>query len=202
MTTRSTMMTLATTVTLALAANATAIAQQMARNLEAELNRTGQVAVPDLRGDGKGIRGTPSIADRPEARVRFVPSGPRKATVARISLRDDPTLSSQYGGAFTTLVEGCRFDVARRRGVTPGEIAAGVVTVRWTIEPSGRVRDLSAIARSPTDSAVTSCTKLVIAGRALLNPVEEPLALEWTYAFRKIHASSRKMPIQEKAHEQ
>jgi hypothetical protein len=202
MTTRSTIVTLVTTATLALAGNATAKAQTMAGNIEAELNRTGQVAVPALHPDGKGIPGAAATADRPETRVRLVPLESRKRTPRRISLRDDPSLSSQYGVAFAALVEGCRFDVARRRGVTPGEIPAGVVTVRWTIEPSGRVRDLSAIARSPTDAAVSSCAMQVVAGRALLNPVEAPLALEWTYAFRRIHAIAKPMPVLEGPHDQ
>ena len=194
MTIHPTLLTLSTVLALALAAPATATAQSkgpaaggfLSRNQEAELHRTGQVALPDLHGEENGIPVGVAIGQRAETRVPSVSAARPGKTSTRISLRDNPTLSFQYGKAFTASVEECRFDVARRAGIAPAQIVAGLITLRWTIEPSGYVRDVSAITSSPTDPAVTACVKRLVAGRALLNPVEKPLALEWTYAFRKI----------------
>jgi len=167
------------------------------RNLDAELHGTGRVAVPDVGVEGNGILGAASIAERPETRVRSFLVSPTKKALTRISLRDDPLLDFQYGNAFAISLEACRFDLARQLGVTPAEIAAGIVTLRWTVEPSGRVRDVSVVAWSPTDEAVTACANLVVVRRVLPNPVERPVALEWTYAFRKIPAITETVPVQE-----
>lgn len=201
MTICSTVSKVSTLLAVALATTATATAQPLAPkmaatdlNLEAELHRTGQVAVPDLYGEGNGILTSTSIKDGPETRVLPVSASPPTKALARISLRNDPTLAFQFGKAFAASVEECRFDAARRGGIAPAKIAAGTITLRWTIEPSGHVRDISAIAWSPTDAAVTACAKRLVAIRMLLNPVETPLALEWTYTFRK-------MPAQESPNE-
>jgi hypothetical protein len=164
------------------------------RNLDAELHRTGEVAVPATPVEGNGILDSASIAAPPETRVRSLMVSPPEAAPTRISLRDDPLLDSLYGSAFATSLEACRVDVARQLRVSPAEVAAGIVTLRWTLEPSGRVRDVSVVAQSPTDGAVMACANVVVASRVLLSPVERPVALEWTYAFRTIRAITKKNP--------
>jgi hypothetical protein len=207
MTTLSTLFTLSTLSTLLalpLAATASPAPQPSPvgvkptlPTLQAEMHRTGQVGVPDLHSDGKGILVAAPTAQRPETRVRSIVATSSSKTSKWALLRDDPTLDIQYGRAFTASVERCRFDVARREGVNPAEIAAGTVTLRWTIEPSGRVRDVFAVASSPTDEGVTDCAKRMVASRVLLNPVAKPLALELTYTFRKISASTDELAARE-----
>jgi hypothetical protein len=161
----------------------------MVRRFDAELGRTGHVAVPDLRGEMTGIVAG-SIEDRPEVKVPAIPSVPSPKPLTRISLRDDPTLRVQYGKALGESVEECRFDVARRFGITPVEVAADVLVLRWTIEPSGRVRDVSAVASFPSDEAVKACAKGVVSTWPLLSQLQKPVALEWSYTFRQIPATS------------
>jgi hypothetical protein len=157
----------------------------VALGLEAGLmHRTGRVAPSGLSGKGRGIVDAASIAQRSETRVHSGPGAAPPKALARISLRDDPDLAFQYGNAFAASVERCRLDVARRLGVTLGEVAAGTLTLHWTLEPSGRVQDVSVFAWSPTDERVMACAELVVASRSLRNMVQAPVALEWTYAFR------------------
>ena len=94
-------------------------------------------------------------------------------------------------------MEQCHLDVARRLGVTLGDIAAGTLTLRWTLEPSGRVQDVSVFAWSPTDEGVMACAELVVASRSLRNMVQAPVALEWTHAFRSFSALPKKVVVQE-----
>jgi hypothetical protein len=158
----------------------------MLRNLDDEMDRTGRVARPALTGAAEVPLAQTGMARETKVDSISVAS-PTKAPVWRL-LRDDPTLDVQYGEAFVASVAACRFIVARELGVSPVDVEAGVVTFRWTIEPSGGVRDGVAIADSPTNEAVTACARRVVFGRVLLNPVAKPLPLEWTYSFHKIAA--------------
>ncbi|HVT07483.1 MAG TPA: hypothetical protein VHO67_08490 [Polyangia bacterium] len=65
-------------------------------------------------------------------------------------------------------VANCRIEVARRRRVTPAQVSAGTVLLRFTIEPSGRVRDAEAVSAANTDLDVAACAKRVLS--------------EWTFA--------------------
>lgn len=216
MTIRSSVWTFSMVVGLAMAAGGTPMAKPaatgsamknpdlrrapMLRKLDAEMRRNGRVAVPDLHGTGPGILVSPLIA-RPETRVRMTPVAPPPMTPERISLRDDPTLDSQYGRGFVESVEECRLDVARHLGVAPTEILAGAVTLRWTIEPSGQIRDVSAVASSPTDGAVLNCARRVVSTWVLLTSVEKAVALEWTYTFRNFSVAPEPIAALENAAE-
>jgi hypothetical protein len=162
----------------------------MLRDLDAEMLRSGKVAVPDVHGPGGRIVMAASTSQRAEAKVDTVSAASPQKVATWLLLRDDPTLSVQYGDAFTAAVGECRFKIAQQLGVSPVDILAGVVTFRWTIEPSGRVRGVSTVADSPTDEALMVCAQHVVIRRVLLNAVDKPLALEWTYAFRKLAPST------------
>jgi hypothetical protein len=157
----------------------------MLRELDTEMRRSGRVAEPAMRGQADRIVVT-ELTPRAETKVDSISAASPQKAPTWLSLRDDPTLSAQYGEAFSATVGVCRYEVAQQLGVTAVDIEAGVVTFRWTIEPSGLVRDASVLAESPTNDAVIACAKRIVVGRVLLNAVDKPLALEWTYTFHKI----------------
>jgi hypothetical protein len=199
MTIRATVLMVSTVLVFTVAGTASSSAQPMVLGLEADLlHRTGRVAVSGLSGKGEGIVGAASIAQRSETRVQSGPGAAPPKALVRISLRDDRDLAFQYGSAFTASVERCRLDVARRLGVALGEVAAGTLTLHWTLEPSGRVQDVSVFAWSPTDEGVMACAEMVVASRSLPSMVHAPVALEWTYAFRKLSAVPAKVVAQER----
>lgn len=164
----------------------------MLRDLDIEMRRSGRVAVPDMRG--QGIVGAPSSSQRPEAKVHTVSAGSPEKPLNWHPVRDDFTLNVQYGDAFSAAVGKCRYTVADQLGVSAADVEAGVVTFRWTIEPSGRVRDASMVSESPTNPALMACAQRLVIGKVLLNAVTKPLALEWTYAFRKLTPSTELLP--------
>jgi hypothetical protein len=165
---------------------ATKSGPRKAPTMDAEMRRTGQVAAPDLHGERTSILRAASLAQRPEMKVRFVRATPSKNKMTPRPVRDDPVLSSEYGKEFVASVEKCRFDVAGRWRTTPGKVLAGTITLRWTIEPSGHVRDVTATAAALTDEAVVACAEKVVAGWGILNSVTTAQALEWTHTFREI----------------
>jgi len=73
----------------------------------------------------------------------------------------DAIIVAEYRRAEPRL-EQCRIEVARRRRVAPSRVAAKSVTLRWTIEPSGRVHDAEALLAPQTDTEVAACAKRVI----------------------------------------
>jgi hypothetical protein len=164
----------------------------MLRELDTEMRRSGKVAVPDMRG--QGVVGATSPSQRTEAKVDTVSAASPEKSPTWLLVRDDPTLNVQYGDAFSATVSKCRYTVADQLGVSPAAVVAGVVTFRWTIEPSGRVRDASMVAESPTNAALMACAQRLVIGKVLLNAVTKPLALEWTYAFRRLAPSTELLP--------
>jgi hypothetical protein len=81
-------------------------------------------------------------------------------------------------------LERCRIEVARRRHVAPARVAAETVTLRWTVEPSGRVRDAEAVTAGNTDLEVAACAKRVITEWVFAKPTGgAPVTVEWTYRF-------------------
>jgi len=199
MTIRSTVLMVSTVLLFTVARTASSSAQPLVLPLEADLlHRTGRVAPSGLSGKGRGIVDAASIGQRSETRVHSGPGAAAPKALARISLRDDPDLAFQYGSALAASVERCRLDVARRLGVTLGEVAAGTLTLHWTLEPSGRVQDVSVFAWSATDEGVMACAALVVASRSVRNMVQAPVALEWTYAFRTLSAMPAKVVAPER----
>jgi hypothetical protein len=80
-------------------------------------------------------------------------------------------------------VHDCRIEIARRRHVPASRVAAKSVTLRWTIEPSGRVRDAEAVLAPQTDTEVAACAKRVISESVFGKHAGGPQTIEWTYTF-------------------
>jgi hypothetical protein len=80
-------------------------------------------------------------------------------------------------------VQECRIEVARRRRVAPARVSAAAVTVRWTIEATGRVRDAEAIAAPGTDLEVAACAKRVLSESVFARPGSAAVTMQRTYKF-------------------
>jgi hypothetical protein len=139
-----------------------------------ELPKLGSVSAP----------GTGRLTER-----RIVPSAPgaeateTSTASAALTHRADPAIEAEYLRAEPQLAQ-CRIEVARRRRVLPSRIAAEEVTLRWTIEPSGRVRDAEAVTAAHTDLEVAACAKRVISDWRFRQIPGGPVTVEWTYRFR------------------
>jgi hypothetical protein len=94
----------------------------------------------------------------------------------------DTIIEMEYRRAEPRL-EQCRIEVARRRRVAPSRVAAKSVTLRWTIEPSGRVQDAEAVLAPQTDTEVAACAKRVISDWTFAKQPGGAQTVEWTYTF-------------------
>lgn len=94
----------------------------------------------------------------------------------------DMIIETEYRRAEPRLQQ-CRIEVARRRRVAPSRVAAKSVTLRWTIEASGRVHDAEALLAPQTDTEVAACAKRVISEWVFAKQPGGPQTIEWTYTF-------------------
>lgn len=148
-----------------------------------ELNRTGRFATMHVTSLGAiaPVAGTPESRD--DLRVR--PASPDVSHRTSPETTAAPAAEFQYARALNAVDE-CRYDVARRRGVVPQTVAAGTVTLRWTIDPSGGVRDAEVTAASGTDAEVAACAKRVLTGWQFLKPRRGSFTVERSYTFRSL----------------
>lgn len=94
----------------------------------------------------------------------------------------DTIIEMEYRRAEPRL-EQCRIEVARRRRVAPSRVPAKSVTLRWTIESSGRVHDAEALLAPQTDTEVAACAKRVISDWTFTKQPGGAQTVEWTYTF-------------------
>ena len=133
-----------------------------------------------LRGTGRIGTLTPQAGGRIAASVpdAGAPERTRDPQQAATRLEDDGAAAAAAAAAGPTRSAGatdtelrrtdgavadCRIEVARRRRLPPGKVAAGTVVVRFTIETSGRVREAEALSAVDTDLEVAACAKRVLA---------------------------------------
>jgi len=147
------------------------------------LNRTGRFATVPVTAVGEITPADRTRGEHGEVRVRRV--------AADSSAQDAPAAASQsvrefqYNKALAA-AEDCRFDVARRRRVLPQNVPAGTLTVRWTIEANGGVRDAEALSVHGTDPEVAACAKRVLSSWHFLKPAEGQVVVERTLTFRPL----------------
>jgi outer membrane biosynthesis protein TonB len=150
--------------------------------LDAELNGTGRVGA--VTPGTKSQIEAPDAGATPEAR----PAKPLASTRSAESLGEAagvvaraPAETAEEYHRTEARVANCRIEVARRRQVPPAKVAAGTVTVRFTVEPSGRVRDAEAISASDTDLEVSACAKRVLSEWVFAKHAGKPITVERTY---------------------
>jgi hypothetical protein len=128
------------------------------------LNETGRVAIVDLLALlAPGARLQPATdrrgPDAMPAELRVLrtgdgaPSSSRSAGFISASL-----LEHELDLKFLSL-DGCRIDVARRRRSPIAAIAAGRLTLRWTVLPGGAAAATEVVAQEPVDALVVDCVK-------------------------------------------
>ena len=68
---------------------------------------------------------------------------------------DDKLLDSEIATRFEPLAL-CRIDVARNKQLRAEEVEADRLTLRWTIQPTGKVTATEVVATTPVDADVST----------------------------------------------
>ena len=146
--------------------------------LDRELGTTGRVGVYAPRSSTEIQPAAPeadTAARTPELRAddHDDPNGADRAA----SLSDEELRRTDAG------VTACRVEVARRRQVAPKKVAAKEVVVRFTVEPSGHVRDAEAISALNTDLEIAACAKRVVSDWVFARHPGGAVSAQRTYRF-------------------
>jgi hypothetical protein len=96
---------------------------------------------------------------------------------------DGKRLDSEIAAQFEPLEE-CRIDVARGKQLREREVAADRLTLRWTIQPTGKVQAPAVVATTAVDADVLDCVKHQMSGWTFSRPSGGPLPVEREFQFR------------------
>jgi hypothetical protein len=80
-------------------------------------------------------------------------------------------------------VGACRIEVARAKQVTPAQVVADRLLLRWIIESDGAAGPTDVVAVAPVDLAIMDCAKRVLSQWRFTPPRGGSMLIERDYAF-------------------
>jgi len=139
------------------------------------LCETGRAAPMPL----EGTEITPAVAAVADSRERPIqPQVPEP----RIGEIDPDTLSDELHDHLSTLRD-CVIETARQDRVPASRIVADTMTLRFSIEPTGKVTAVEVVARADTDADVVACVQSDVKEWTFTRPRGGPVAVERIYRF-------------------
>ena len=143
-------------------------------------NRTGRIAHVPVAHEGTMIapavlRQSREAPVTPAATVALAPPPP--------GVIDDKLLGKEIATRLEPLAL-CRIDVARDKRLRAGEVEADRLTLRWTIEPTGKVTATEVVGTTAVDADVLHCVKQQMTAWTFSRPSGGPLPVERVFQFR------------------
>jgi hypothetical protein len=121
---------------------------------------------------------------RPAATVALAPPPP--------GVIDGKRLESEIAAQLEPL-EQCRIDVARAKQLRADAVAADRLTLRWTIELTGKVHAPEVVGTTAVDADILGCVKHQMSGWTFSPPSGGPLPVERAFSFDQ-HRGARSAP--------
>jgi hypothetical protein len=151
---------------------------------ELSVDRTGTLQTPtDPDERSASIAPPVPVDERPVRETPAAVAPPAPAPVATAVPADLLALNGTVSARVNEL-RACRREIATSRHVSPGDVAADRLLLRWTIQPGGEVTDTEVVAEKQTDPDVLSCAKRMMLGWVFVRaPGGEPLRIEQELQF-------------------
>jgi hypothetical protein len=130
--------------------------------------------VPRLRLDERAV---PASARPPGSEL-----GPDRVDWRRLQ----GEVSQRFGE-----LEACRNKVARQGKVAVEDVRAGLVVLRWTILPTGRISGTAVYQQRETELPLLRCIQARMESWRFTPPSSDPVTIEQTYDFAAALAASR-----------
>lgn len=147
------------------------------------LRETGRIAVAPMPVSGIENNATPSTQPK-EKSIAPAASAIDTAPAARpTGVIDSRVLDREIAEHFQAIA-GCRVEVARIKQVTPAQIVADKILLRWIIEPDGSTGPTDVVAILPVDLAIMDCAKRVMSQWTFTRPRGGPMTVERPFAFQ------------------
>jgi hypothetical protein len=149
-------------------------------------DRAGRIANVPVAHEGTSI--APAILHqsqeepvKPAATVALAPAPP--------GVIDGKRLDSEIAARFEPL-EQCRIDVARGKQLRADAVAADRLTLRWTIELTGKVHAPEVVGTTAVDADILACVKHQMNSWTFSPPSGGPLPIERAFVFEQ-HRGAR-----------
>lgn len=165
-------------------------------------------ASPDLLSptrllDGPSLRETGRIAVAPspmpmnaiESDAALPAASPKEKSIARAASSIDATPAARPEGVINQRVldreiaehfqdiAGCRVEVARTKQVTPAQIVADKILLRWIIQPDGSTGSTDVVAILPVDLGIMDCAKRAMSQWTFTRPRGGSMTVERHFTF-------------------
>jgi len=95
----------------------------------------------------------------------------------------DPRVLDREIGEHFADIAGCRVEVARAKQVTPPQIVADEILLRWTIDSDGSISSTEVVAIAPVDMGVMDCAKRTMSQWTFSRPRGGPVTVERKFKF-------------------
>jgi hypothetical protein len=151
-----------------------------------DADRTGRIAGAPVNGTGTVVAPA-ALHERRESSV--TPAAAKALAPPPPGVLAEEVLAVEIASRFESL-ELCRIDVARGQRVPTGDVEADRLTLRWTIEPTGRVTAAEVVGTTAVDAHVLDCVKRQMTGWTFSRPSGGPLPIERTFTFRSAPPSA------------
>jgi hypothetical protein len=147
------------------------------------LRETGRIAVAPAPAQMSLIDTESALKSPNEKSIAPAASTIGNAPAGRPSGVINPrVLDGEIAERFTD-ISGCRVEVARTRQVTPQQIVADRLLLRWIIERDGTTGPTDVVATEPVDLAVMDCAKRVMSQWKFTHPRGGAMAVERPFTF-------------------
>ncbi|HEY7372341.1 MAG TPA: hypothetical protein VIF57_09300 [Polyangia bacterium] len=153
--------------------------------------------------DGPSLRETGRIAVAPspmpmsgiENDAALPAASPKEKSIARVASSIDTTPAARPEGVINQRVldreigehfqdiAGCRVEVARTKQVTPAQVVADKILLRWIIQPDGSTGSTDVVAILPVDLGIMDCAKRAMSQWTFTRPRGGPMSVERHFTF-------------------
>jgi hypothetical protein len=144
------------------------------------LRETGRIAIAPAPAPMNLIENEESLKSPKETRaassIEIAPARPPSGVI------DQRVLDREIAERFTQIAD-CRVEVARAKQVTPPQITADTLLLRWTIERDGSTASTDVVATAPVDLGIMVCAKRVMSQWKFTPPRGGSKAVERPFAF-------------------
>jgi hypothetical protein len=148
------------------------------------LRETGRIAVAPTPMPFGGIENdaTPSTAPKEKSIARAASAIDAAPAPRPTGVIDQRVLDREITEHFQE-IGGCRVEVARMKQVTPAQIVADKILLRWIIEPDGSTGSTDVVAILPVDLGIMDCAKRVMSQWTFTRPRGGPMTVERRFTF-------------------
>lgn len=147
------------------------------------LRETGRIAVSPVPMPTTAIENsldTPGVSQ--EKSITPAASSIAVAPMRPHGVMDPRVLDREIGEHFSDIAS-CRVEVARAKQVTPPQIVADQILLRWTIDTDGSISSTEVVAIAPVDMGVMDCAKRAMSQWTFSRPRGGPVTIERKFKF-------------------